>query len=58
MAGMRKKEVEDAIDALRADPKLTRYQAALKFGITPGALYNSRTCKKLFAEREKKGMQK
>jgi transposase-like protein len=55
MPGMKKKEVSDAIAALRADPKLTRYEAARRFNITPGALYNSRTCKKLFAERAKKG---
>lgn len=55
MAGMKKQEVADAIAALRADPKLTRYAAAQKFNITPGALYNSRECKKLFNERKNKG---
>jgi hypothetical protein len=53
MAGMKKQEVTDAIAALRADPTLTRYQAALRFKITPGALYNSLACKKLFADRKK-----
>lgn len=52
--GMRQSpEVTRAIELLRADPKLTRYQAAKKTGITPGALYNSIACRELMAERTK-----
>lgn len=46
-------QVAHAIAMLRADPTLTRYQAAKANGLTPSALYNSRECKELFQERKK-----
>lgn len=44
-------EVAQAIALLKSDPKMTRYAAAKQCGITPGALYHSKECKKLFQER-------
>jgi hypothetical protein len=46
-------EVARAIAMLRADPKMTRYQAAKANGLTPSALYNSKECQRLMAERNK-----
>lgn len=45
-------QVKRAIAQLRADPTLTRYQAAKQNGLTAGALYNSIECKKLMQERK------
>jgi hypothetical protein len=47
-------QVARAIAMLRADPALTRYQAAKANGLTPSALYNSRECRELMAQREAK----
>jgi hypothetical protein len=47
-------QVARAIAMLRADPTLTRYQAAKANGLTPSALYNSRECRELMAQRDAK----
>lgn len=57
MPAPQSKKVRDGIAMLRADPTLTRYQVAQRVGVTPGAFYNSRECKKLFQQR-KKGQKK
>jgi hypothetical protein len=55
MSARQTDKVRNAIAMLRADPTLTRYQAAKANGLTPSALYNSRECKELFQQRQEKG---
>lgn len=44
--------VRRAIAMLRENPKMTRYEAAKANGLTPSALYNSRECRELMAQRK------
>lgn len=54
MGARQSEQVTRAIELLRADPKMTRYQAAKATGVTPGALYNSIACRQLMAQRKEK----
>lgn len=51
MSRLPSEAVECAIALLRANPTMTRYEAARKVGITPGALYNSHACRAFMKER-------
>lgn len=53
MGARQSEQVTRAIELLRADPKMTRYQAAKQVGVTAGALYNSIACRQLMAQRQK-----
>jgi hypothetical protein len=55
MSARQTDKVRNAIAMLRADPTLTRYQAAKANGLTPSALYNSRECRELMRKRQEKG---
>lgn len=54
MSARQTEEVRRAIAMLRENPTMTRYQAAKANGLTPSALYNSRECRELMAQRNEK----